>query len=190
MTDPLPPAYYSCRRCRCFLFSPSDVGSHAVGSHAFSYRRAAKSGGVAPARAAGAEGSPAEAPSPCTSFFLSDALPWMSGASRDVSNKLACPGCGARLGDLSWAGSQCSCGTWVTPAIQLQKKAVELRGAAAAAPLAGLPGCGGGGGGGGGGAPAAAEAPLGYAPAAGAPPGAPVAEVPVGAPGKAPLLER
>ncbi len=146
---PLPPAYYACRRCRRLLFTPSDLAAaHPVGSHAFSYRRAAKDCGGVPAPPAAADdpAGGAAAPSPCTSFFLADALPWMCAAGSDVSSKLPCPGCGARLGDLSWAGSQCSCGTWVTPAIQLQKKAVELRGAAAAAPLAGLPVAAGGGG--------------------------------------------
>ena len=135
--------YYSCRRCRRFLFTPADVGSHVVGSHSFSYRRASKG------CAAGGAEAPAAA-SPCTSFFLLDALPWMHAPGSAVSSKLSCPGCAARLGDLSWAGSQCSCGTWVTPAIQLQKKAVEARGAWVAAPLVGLAGGDGGGGGSGG----------------------------------------
>jgi hypothetical protein len=74
----------------------------------------------------------------CTSFFLSDALQWMRSASADVEGKLVCYGCGARVGILKWQGSQCSCGTWVNPAIQLYKKALDERFVprAAAAPAA------------------------------------------------------
>jgi hypothetical protein len=32
-----------------------------------------------------------------------------------------------RVGTLKWAGSQCSCGTWVTPALQVYKKVVDER---------------------------------------------------------------
>jgi len=38
-----------------------------------------------------------------------------------VEGPLLCPGpkCGTRLGGWNWSGSQCSCGTWVTPSIFL-----------------------------------------------------------------------
>jgi hypothetical protein len=104
----------------------------------------------------GLGGAPPHAPSArCTSHFLAEAVQWMAEASKDVEGKLNCPGCGARLGTLAWAGSQCSCGTWVNPAIQVQKKQVEEKrvvqvGAGAVA------GAGAGGGGGAGAAGAGA----------------------------------
>ena len=54
------------------------------------------------------------------------ALEWMRAASLDpVEGKLQCFGCGARVGALRWAGSQCSCGTWVCPAVQLYRSALD-----------------------------------------------------------------
>ncbi len=78
-------------------------------------------------------GDLAGADSPCTSFFLQEALKWMDDAAKGDDGgaadggKLLCYGCGARVGALRWAGSQCSCGTWVTPAVQLSKKALDQR---------------------------------------------------------------
>jgi hypothetical protein len=65
----------------------------------------------------------------CTSYFIQEALQWMKAASEDIEGKLVCPHgrCGQRLGMIRWAGGQCSCGTWVTPAIQLNKSAVDER---------------------------------------------------------------
>ena len=62
----------------------------------------------------------------CTSIFLAEALQWMRAASLDpVEGKLLCFGCGARVGALRWAGSQCSCGTWVCPAVQLYRSCLD-----------------------------------------------------------------
>jgi dual specificity phosphatase 12 len=125
--DTQPSLIYSCRRCRCALFRDTVVSLHEIGAHGFSYRRAHKGaggGGVGGATLSSDGSSPAIT---CTSYFLSEALVWMSDASTDVEGKLNCPGCACRLGTLSWVGSQCSCGTWVTPAIQILKKYVEER---------------------------------------------------------------
>jgi hypothetical protein len=49
-----------------------------------------------------------------------------AAASADpVEEKLVCYSCGTRVGALRWAGGQCSCGTWVCPAIVLYKKSVD-----------------------------------------------------------------
>ena len=53
--------------------------------------------------------------------------PTTQEASSDVEGKLCCPKCAVRVGTLKWAGSQCSCGTWVTPALQVYKKVVDER---------------------------------------------------------------
>ncbi|CAM9867706.1 unnamed protein product [Phaeothamnion confervicola] len=51
------------------------------------------------------------------------------GDMGDVEGKIVCAtaSCGARLGSYKWAGSQCSCGTWVTPAIQITGSRVDER---------------------------------------------------------------
>jgi hypothetical protein len=62
----------------------------------------------------------------CASYFLQEQLPWMDEESL-AEGKLKCPNekCQTRLGSFDWAGSQCSCGTWVTPSIKLTKSRVD-----------------------------------------------------------------
>jgi len=118
--------------------------AHELGAHSFSFRRQKKDLGVARAAgAAGAAGAGAGAGSSagagadedagegegrCSSIFLGEALRWMgaAAAASEVEAKLACPGCAARVGAIRWAGGQCSCGTWVCPAIALSKKALDF----------------------------------------------------------------
>jgi hypothetical protein len=119
--DPSLELIYSCKRCRQALFRPDQLSDHEAGVHRFSSHRFQKD-------VAAHDGNyNAVIKKPCTSFFLSDALQWMKSASEDVEGKLCCPKCSARVGTLKWPGSQCSCGTWVTPAIQINKKAVDDR---------------------------------------------------------------
>lgn len=62
----------------------------------------------------------------CSSYFLSETLPWMDDAFL-AEGKIHCPNakCQSRLGSFQWSGSQCSCGTWVTPSIKLTKSRVD-----------------------------------------------------------------
>lgn len=62
----------------------------------------------------------------CSSYFLSETLPWMDDAFLE-EGKIHCPNakCQSRLGSFQWSGSQCSCGTWVTPSIKLTKSRVD-----------------------------------------------------------------
>jgi hypothetical protein len=62
----------------------------------------------------------------CSSFFLEEVLPWMD-EDLLAEGKIHCPTpkCHARLGALQWSGSQCSCGTWVTPSIKITKSRVD-----------------------------------------------------------------
>jgi hypothetical protein len=151
--EPLPQqqyeTVYACKRCRAPLFRPSLLTHHEVGAQQFSYRRVQKDrkdaasggggasgGGKWPSQEEGGEeggegsspsepGASSQGSARCTSHFLAEAVQWMESASKDVEGRLSCPGCNARVGTLAWAGSQCSCGTWVNPAIQIQKKQVE-----------------------------------------------------------------
>nr|CCA16937.1 conserved hypothetical protein [Albugo laibachii Nc14] len=62
----------------------------------------------------------------CAAYFLSEVEKWMDDVS-DVQGKIHCPNsrCNARLGSFAWSGSQCSCGTWVTPSIKVIKSRVD-----------------------------------------------------------------
>lgn len=46
-----------------------------------------------------------------------------------LEGKLICinHNCRARIGSFNWSGSQCSCGSWVSPAIQITKSKVDER---------------------------------------------------------------
>ena len=104
---------YTCRRCRTVLFTGADTASHEQGQQSFSHHRLskAKRGAVAvdefgfPDPVAAAEAKAAL--QRCDSFFLAESLPWMGLEE----GRLLCPNsaCGARIGTLKWAGSQCSC---------------------------------------------------------------------------------
>ena len=67
----------------------------------------------------------------CTSVYV-EPVAWMSeliqGNNRGC---LYCPKCSQKVGHFDWSGIQCSCGKWVSPAIQLQKKQMD-------APILGL----------------------------------------------------
>lgn len=80
----------------------------------------------------------------CSSYFL-EPLDWMYSASSDSSSKgaeddptslssgqlhgkLLCPNrkrCNAKLGNWDWAGMQCGCGAWVTPAFAVHRSRVD-----------------------------------------------------------------
>ena len=45
----------------------------------------------------------------------------------EAEGKIHCPKCSARVGSFSWSGTQCSCGTWVTPAISFQRARVDRK---------------------------------------------------------------
>jgi dual specificity phosphatase 12 len=97
---------YCCRKCRRPLFSGANVADEAAHdklSYSFTGDRA----------------------SPCTSYFLSQPEEWM--ALTEQEGKLACPKCDMRFGSYVWAGTQCSCGFWVAPGIQVPKSKVDVR---------------------------------------------------------------
>ena len=132
-----PAVHFRCRRCRAVLCRGDQLEDppHEEGRHAFSHHRRRKEGLQAAAAGGGGGASDAAAAAPataaaaqpaCTSIFLAEALQWMRAASLDpVEGKLLCFGCGARVGALRWAGSQCSCGTWVCPAVQLYRSCLD-----------------------------------------------------------------
>lgn len=106
---------YACRKCRNILFGDDDMEDppHVPAQHAFSARKV-HHGGVGP-------GS-------CQSYFLSaNGLDWMGDTSAN-EGRFQCPNtkCNTKLGTWHWAGAQCSCGTWVSPAIQVPFSKVDV----------------------------------------------------------------
>jgi len=106
---------FACKLCRTYLFSMEDLEDppHFKSKHDFRNRKGGKGGG-----------SHGDATT-CESLFLSVALSWM-GTLSDTEGKLACPKCLSKVGQWNWSGTQCSCGTWVTPAIQIPRSRVDM----------------------------------------------------------------
>ena len=100
--------HFKCCRCRVTLFGQADLENppHTPSRHSFSHKKL-HHGGLAA--------------SSCQSLFLQRTLDWMGREGR-----FSCPNCKTKLGSTTWSGSQCSCGTWVVPAIQIPKSKVDL----------------------------------------------------------------
>lgn len=62
----------------------------------------------------------------CTSYFLNKQPDWMQ-PSHETSGKISCAKCQKKLGLWNWSGSQCSCGTWVVPAFQINVSRVDIK---------------------------------------------------------------
>ncbi|PWY99261.1 hypothetical protein BCV70DRAFT_200843 [Testicularia cyperi] len=65
--------------------------------------------------------------SACSSYFI-EPMAWMSALSDgEVTGRLNCPNakCEHKLGSWDWAGMQCGCGAWVTPAFALHRSKVD-----------------------------------------------------------------
>lgn len=94
--------YFTCGSCRQHLFQLSETETH-----------------VPP--------KPHTSSSSCTSYFLTEAPSWLVKQPDQVSGKIACPKCAAKLGHWSWSGLQCGCASWITPAFQIIKSKVDLK---------------------------------------------------------------
>ncbi|KAH7444704.1 hypothetical protein KP509_02G089000 [Ceratopteris richardii] len=105
---------YRCKKCRRIVASGENVLSHEQQGGHFHVRKRGmdtlsdNSGSVQ-----------------CTSIFV-EPMRWMTAVQEGgVLGKLSCAGCNVRLGSFNWAGTQCSCGTWVVPAFQLHKSRMD-----------------------------------------------------------------
>jgi len=105
--EPATEEVFSCRRCRSVLFTDADLERHTAGQQMLPNRASSQ---------------------PCSSYFLQEAPSWISPEALS-ENRILCPNpkCAARLGSLSWSGAQCSCGTWVTPAVQVPRSKVDSK---------------------------------------------------------------
>lgn len=109
-------ATYACKKCRRVLFTDKDLASHDPEQHQISVRKKLKDlkHHVSTHMA-------------CSSYFLDETLPWKDKIQL-AEGKIHCPTlkCRSRIGILQWSGSQCSCGTWVTPSIKITKSRVDI----------------------------------------------------------------
>ncbi|KAE8209936.1 hypothetical protein CF327_g6135 [Tilletia walkeri] len=64
----------------------------------------------------------------CSSHFV-EPQPWMSALldGGETRGRIVCPNgrCAGKLGSWDWAGAQCACGAWVTPAFALHASRVD-----------------------------------------------------------------
>ncbi|CAI5723002.1 unnamed protein product [Hyaloperonospora brassicae] len=106
---------FACKKCRCVLFTSDRLMPHEPEQHQISTRRKLKD-------LRHHIGSHVD----CSSYFLEETLPWMDEVLL-AEGKIHCPNvkCQSRLGGLQWSGSQCSCGTWITPSIKITKSRVD-----------------------------------------------------------------
>jgi hypothetical protein len=102
---------YACRKCRTALFGVDDLQDppHSQSLHNFSKKMHKVGYGNA---------------GTCQNHFIAQPLSWMGGCD-GVEGKLHCPKCKTKVGHYSWTGAQCSCGTWVTPAIMIPLSKVD-----------------------------------------------------------------
>lgn len=105
-------AVYICRSCRRPLFTVTDLMPHQVSQHSIAYHKRDKNN---------ATSAPV-----CSSYFLQEPLQWMGNVDEN-EGKIGCVKCHSKIGFWKWDGQQCSCGTWVTPAIQIAKNRVDER---------------------------------------------------------------
>jgi len=104
---------YRCKRCRALVGTSQNSVPHdrGEGDRAFTWRKR--------------KGKKGEGLDVCQSVFV-EPLSWMKALEEgDVQGKLSCR-CGSRLGNFNWAGLQCNCGRWVTPAFQLQISQIDV----------------------------------------------------------------
>ena len=105
--------WFKCKKCRAPLFTAAMLDIHEPGAGQAAFKPRKREARVVP------DG--------CTShFLLSDAIEGDAGSRlTSIEGKLGCPKCTTRIGNFDWSGMQCSCGTWVTPAVQVIKSKVD-----------------------------------------------------------------
>ncbi|XP_047309118.1 probable inactive dual specificity protein phosphatase-like At4g18593 [Impatiens glandulifera] len=105
---------YRCRKCRRMVASDDLVVPHerGGGQSSFKWKKRSHNG----------QGEAIE----CNSLFV-EPMKWMEAVEDGcVGDKLQCIGCKTKLGSFNWAGMQCNCGAWVTPAFQIHKSRVDI----------------------------------------------------------------
>lgn len=101
---------WKCKKCRISLFRTSSIIPHDRDAKIKQFHK--KSGDKKPKVK-------------CSSVFT-EPITWMAEIQQgNVKGNLSCPKCKQKVGHFDWSGMQCSCGKWVSPAIQVQLKQVD-----------------------------------------------------------------
>ena len=108
--------YFACAGCGKSLLLAEHVNEHEAGEGQTSFKWRKRDAAVVTAQ---------RDDSICTSYFV-DRMGWM-GEMDANEGRVCCPKCKAKLGKYFWSGTQCSCGAWVTPAIQISKAKVDCK---------------------------------------------------------------
>jgi len=97
---------HACRMCRTVLFGKNHLVEHKQNQHSFNRKKHNQNS--------------------CQSLFCNESvLEWLSQEGQDNEGKLVCPKCSVKVGHWNWSGAQCSCGTWVVPAVQIPHSRVD-----------------------------------------------------------------
>lgn len=108
---------YRCKKCRRIVALQEHVVDHIPGEGETSFGWHKRKSGNPFNKSNESE---------CSSIFI-EPLRWMKDVEEGaLEGKLSCAHCDARLGYFNWAGIQCSCGSWITPAFQLHKSRVDI----------------------------------------------------------------
>lgn len=113
-SDSKPQVMYRCKKCRRMVATEEMVVPHerGGGQKCFKWKKRTHNE---------VENQPPE----CSSIFV-EPMKWMESLQDGgVEDKIQCMGCKTRLGSFNWAGMQCSCGKWITPAFQLHKNRID-----------------------------------------------------------------
>ena len=117
-----------CRKCRKILANSRYIIPHELKppSATQAAQNAVTSEPVPDAPGNSSGNSSAAAPAHCAHIFV-EALSWMANELRkgSLKGRLACDKCKSQVGKYAWAGMECSCGKWVTPAHCLLKSRVD-----------------------------------------------------------------
>ncbi|KAK3828510.1 MAG: protein-tyrosine phosphatase-like protein [Benniella sp.] len=120
---PQPPL--KCKKCRRALVARDSIIAHipGQGQNAFQYRKRNATLNVSQAIQSDSSAVQPQSVNACQSFFI-EPIEWIQGLD-ELDGKISCPKCDSKLGSFNWAGEQCSCGSWVTPAFMLHKGKVD-----------------------------------------------------------------
>ncbi|KAL6272537.1 hypothetical protein ACE6H2_023229 [Prunus campanulata] len=107
---------FRCKKCRRIVALQDNVVDHipGEGEKSFEWRKRRNSN--------------LSEDSECSSIFV-EPQRWMTAVEEGAlegKGKLSCAHCEARLGYFNWSGSQCSCGSWITPSFQLHRSRVDV----------------------------------------------------------------
>lgn len=119
-----------CKKCRTPLAASPGFISHTPGEQPqqsqYRSRHSSSSSGTPNGAPRNGLLASASLPPQCMQYFMEPVV-WMKPELDKglLEGKFECPKCAAKVGSYSWRGGKCSCGTWVTPAIEIQRARVD-----------------------------------------------------------------